>query len=134
MPLPDQRLRDAYRNAAYRVNGHCLKIGHPHPDFDRYLADHGHTDYTLLTAYNPRSTPLPEPVNLARHRTLLELVVQLGLAHVPASGNDPDGSWPTEHGLCVFGDPSFGRHLGRFYEQHAIVVGSLGTLPRLVWL
>ena len=134
-PLPpDQHLAVAYRRADYRVNGLLLKIGHPHPDFDRYLAELGHTDFVILTAYNPRSTPLPQPVNAARHRTLLLLVNHLDLDHVPASGSDPGGDWPTEHGLCLFVDAALGIHLGNFYAQHAIVVGSLGTLPRLVWL
>ena len=134
-PLPpDQQFAEAYRRADYRVNGLLLKIGQPHPDFDRYLAEHGHTDFVILTAYNPCSTPLPPPVNAARHRTLLLLVDQLGLDQLTASGSDPEGNWPAEHGLCLFVDSVFGGHLGRFYAQHAIVAGSLGTLPRLVWL
>ncbi|CAH0999662.1 hypothetical protein LEM8419_00962 [Neolewinella maritima] len=132
--LPDQHLRDAYRRADYTVNGQRLKIGQPHPEFDRWLAELGHSSYTILTAYNPLSTPLPQVVNAARHRTLTALVDQLRYAHVVASGSDPAGHWPDEHGLCLFDLPEEKSiHLARLYEQHAIVVGGLGRTPRLLY-
>ena len=144
MPIPptdespallDDRLRQAYRTAHYWVNGLLLQIGQPQPDFDHWLARRGYRDYSLITAYNPFSTPLSAPVNEARHRTLVQLVERLRLPHVAASGSDPGGSWPDEHGLCIFAPGThFGRHLGRIYQQHAIVVGSRGSAPRLLYL
>ena len=130
----DQRLTDVYRAAYYRVNGYTLKIGHVNPDFDAWLTERGYRRYCFLTAHNPRSTPLPAPVNAARHRTLLSFADRLGIPYVAASGSSPSGDWPTEEGVCLFDCPlDHARELGNLYEQHALVVGVVGGPPELFW-
>lgn len=133
--LPDEHLLRAYRAADYRVSGHLLHIDQPHPDFDRQLERLGVQTYVLLTAYNPRSTPLPDPVNRARHLTLLELVEGRQLGWLPASGADPAQDWQEEIGICLLDPrPADARELARLYEQHAIVEGFRGGAPVLYWL
>ena len=133
--LPDERLQRAYHHADYRVNGYVLKIGQPHPDFDRWLLERGVHAYVLLTTYNPGSTPLPPAVNEARHRTLLRLLEGRGMHWIPASGSDPENDWPEEHGVCLLDAPATdARELGRLYEQHAIVEGFRDGAPVLYWL
>ncbi|MGB3798793.1 MAG: DUF3293 domain-containing protein [Lewinella sp.] len=133
--LPDERLARAYRNATYRVNDLILKIDEPHPDFDAVLTHENADYYIILTAYNPFSTPLPRPVNEARHLTLLQLVERLGWSYLPASGADPANEWEEEIGICLLDPPSTQAYeVARLYEQHAIVEGVRGRQPALVWL
>lgn len=133
--LPDERLRHAYRQADYRVNGFVLNIGRPHPAFDAWLRERGVRGYVLVTAYNPRSTPLPASVNETRHRTLVRSLDESGLSWVPASGSDPQHAWPEEPGVCLLDPPvRQARALARQYEQHAIVEGFCGGAPVLYWL
>ncbi|NJB87607.1 hypothetical protein GGR26_003391 [Lewinella marina] len=135
MKAPDEKLAQAYRNAVYVVNGYELKIDEPHPDFDAWLSRRGHRYYLILTAFNPYSTPLPEPVNEARHHTLIELLDRRGMPYVAAAGSDPEGGWPEERGVCLLDpSPEAGCAIGRLYQQHAIVVGRRGESPDLVWL
>lgn len=135
MQSPDEPLAQAYRDAVYKVNGFELRIDEPHPDFDAWLSREGCAYYLILTAFNPYSTPLPDPVNEARHQTLLELLDRRGERYVAASGSDPEGGWPEERGLCLLDiSPAEGYAIGRLYEQHAIVEGSRGGTPQLRWL
>ena len=133
--FPDERLVRAYRNADYRVNGTVLKIDEPHPDFDRHLASAGAEYYTFLTAYNPRSTPLPPVVNEARHQQLLQLLAGRNLRFLPASGSDPANDWEEEIGVCLLDPPpEEALEIGRLFEQHAVVEGRRGGPARLRWL
>lgn len=132
---PDERLDRAYRRARYVVNDFSLEIDVPQPDFDAWLTRRGCSTYAILTAWNPRSTPLPAAVNAARQATLESLLRRRGLSFVPAAGTDPEGEWPAEHGVCLLDPPpDAARELGVIYEQHAIVVGDVGGSPTLLWL
>ncbi|MBB4078556.1 hypothetical protein GGR28_001169 [Lewinella aquimaris] len=131
----EQLLEQAYLNARYTVNGISLKIGEPHPEFDRWLSERSAFRYAILTAHNPQSRPLAPTVNQARNDTLQVLLDQLQLEYVPASGEDPAGVWPSETGFCILdGRPTAPREIGRLYEQYAIVVGERGGSPGLRWL
>lgn len=131
----DEKWGAAYRRAHYRVNDFSLRIGRPHPEFDTWLTRAAATHYLILTAHNPYSTPLPSPVNAARHATLLALLDARGYRYVAASGHDPAGSWPAEHGVCLLDAPEWeGPEIGRLFEQHALVEGRRGGSPKLLWL
>ncbi len=132
---PDQHLDRAYRSAHYVVNGDRLQIGHAHPDFDRWLAEHGHTTYLIVTAHNPGSHPLPAAENLAREGALLQIVEERKLSFVPAYGADPEGIWKREDGLCLLDVPRpVAYALAAGFGQNAVVAGEGGGNPRLFWL
>ncbi len=134
-PSPDQSLDDAYRRARYDINGFSLRIGQPHPDFDRWLSEQGYLTYLLLTAHNPASRLLSPKENKHRQQALLQTVSQEGMAHVTASGSDPHGTWPREDGLCLLDVPTSASYaLARAYGQHAVVEGETNGTPRLRWL
>ncbi|MCP9235777.1 DUF3293 domain-containing protein [Lewinella sp. JB7] len=134
-PPADRGLEEAYRAARYTVNGIPLRIGESHPDFDRWLTERSAVQYTILTAHNPRSTPLHPPVNEARHATLLKLLDQLRLDYVSARGEDPAGEWPAEEGICLLNlRPNEALQIAVLYQQHAVVQGERGGVPRLVWV
>ena len=133
--FPDERLARAYRNADYRVNGTVLKIDEPHPAFDRILSEAGADYYVILTAYNPKSTPLPPALNAVRHEQLLQLLAGRGLSYLAASGADPANDWEEEHGVCLLDPPQEAAYeIARLFEQHAIVEGLRGGRAQLVWL
>jgi hypothetical protein len=133
--FPDQSIQDAYRGADYRVNGFLLRIDVAHPGFDTFLEGQGVEYYVVLTADNPRSVRLAPPVNQARRDTLLQLLKVRGSRYVAATGEDPQGRWPVEEGVCLLDpSPEDARELGRLYEQHAIVEGRRGGCPTLHWL
>ena len=133
--FPDERLARAYRNADYRVNGTTLKVDESHPDFDRLLSELGADYYVILTAYNPKSTPLPSALNVARHQQLLQLLAGRQLGWITASGADPTNEWDEEHGVCLLDPPQEEAYeIARLFEQHAIVEGLRGGQARLIWL
>jgi hypothetical protein len=98
----------------------------------------------ILAACNPRSVPLSEADNRARHRLLSRDLEAIGATFYAADGYDPqDAAW-VEPGFCVMGiSEVWVNSLARRWEQNAIfhwtpaawtVVGAL--LPgreRLGW-
>ena len=134
-PRPDEDLATAYGRAEYVCNRFVLRIGQAHPAFDDWLADQGYRNYAFLTAHNPRSVLLSPAVNQARHEQLVQLLRELPLPFAPALGRDPAARWPPEAGVLLF-DAGAGRvhHLGRAFDQNAVVEGSRGGVPFLVWL
>ncbi|WP_119157538.1 DUF3293 domain-containing protein [Caldimonas tepidiphila] len=97
-------LIEAYRATAYDIElpggPRTLRIGEVSAALP---ASRGHTPHriAILTASNPFSRPLPEEVNEARHRLLLDAVDKAGLSCWPAQGRDPSGEWPPEQSLAL---------------------------------
>jgi len=133
-PRPTLSLEASYRNALYEVAGDdplVLRIGAAVPL--SWLQHRGAHSATLITAWNPFSRELPEPVNLARLQQLRRAVDAAGLRHLPARGCDPSGLWTPEPGLCVLdlAEALAGEWL-REYEQFAAVVADARGC-RLLW-
>lgn len=134
-PAADEDLLAAYLATEYRFQEHTLKIGHRHPEFDRWLATYGFTKYAFITPYNPLSRPLSAWVNAQRLRQFVGVLQANGLSFGPADATDPAGEWPTEQGVFVFDLPAGRVHaLGRSFQQYAVVEGRIGGVPLLVWL
>ena len=132
---PDQQLDRAYRGACYEVNDYTLKIGQPHPNFDRWLAEVHYSTYLIVTAHNPESLLLPAAENLARELQLIHFAEAHGLTFIPSRASDPTGAWAAETGLCLLDvSRADGYAIGRRFAQNAVVEGERGGLPRLVWL
>jgi len=90
-------------------------------------------DFALITAYNPRSMPLPRRVNEARHQVLRDLLV-LGCYRVEQCvgyDEEPEGPWrePAWLVLGVPRDEAIGY--GRAFRQNTIVY-CRGARPELV--
>ncbi len=134
-PPSDQSLAEAYRNARYTINGFSLRIGGHHPDFDRWLSEHEHRTYLLLTAHNPASRLLPAAENRLRERALHDEVARAGLPSVPGWGADPHGTWPREDGRCLLDVPrATADALARKYGQNAVLEGEVRGVPHLRWV
>ncbi|MEI7037993.1 DUF3293 domain-containing protein [Fulvimonas yonginensis] len=122
----DEELLKAYCRSAYRVRLRCggaatLRIGEPLPVALRPLA--GDRDWGFLTAWNPRSRPLPPAVNRAAQRRLLaDLRAGAGLELHPAVGVGTDG-W-REPSLWIVGiAPGTLERLAERYGQNAWLQG-----------
>ena len=95
----------------------------PPAAFVRWLGD---APYTLITAYNPRSTPTPAAANRAAQHRLFADLAALGARVLPAAGRG-DG-W-REASLVAAGiDLAATDALAARYAQHAVLVGH-GAAP-----
>ncbi|MGH7389680.1 MAG: DUF3293 domain-containing protein [Candidatus Rokuibacteriota bacterium] len=133
----EEALLEAYRRTGFVANtpkGRLrLRVGRRCGELDDLLAGHGVTTWTYVTAFNPRSMPLPAEENWARQRELERSVAELGLVSYPGEGIADDGRWPPEPSLLVLG---IGRNdavrLGQQFGQLAVVYGELGQEAELV--
>ncbi|MDY6813703.1 MAG: DUF3293 domain-containing protein [Pseudomonadota bacterium] len=114
----------------------ALRVGRRHPGLDRWLVRHhpGVSDWTWLTAVNPRSRPLGRAANLQRLTDLVAALAAAGFDCCPGLARDPTGRWPDEASVFVPGmKAATGCDWGRRFEQHAILAGAIGRAARL-WL
>ncbi|MCE9632384.1 MAG: DUF3293 domain-containing protein [Planctomycetia bacterium] len=138
--MTDPALDAAYRATTYSVvmpDGTRLawRIGEHSDALERFLAAAGHDHWAFVTACNPRSTRLDETENAVRMGELAHVVRDRGLHSLPGEGRGDGGDWPAEPSLLVLGIEELDAiELIRMFDQHAIVVGSRGSPPRLAWI
>jgi hypothetical protein len=88
--------------------------------------------FAIITAHNPRSEAFSKEENNKRHQQLLAHVNQKNYSYDKSLGQSPDGSWQ-EEGLVLFDiDLKTSLHLGRHFEQHAILYGENNKVA-LAW-
>ncbi len=129
----------AYRNTIYLVDdpqgAFGLRLGEPSPRLDALLAAHGVTCWAYVTAWNPRSRPLPAAVNAVRHADLYARVAQSGYAVLPGRGQPDSGDWAAEESLLILGmDEAAALALGAQFGQQAIVIGTADGTAELRWV
>ncbi len=136
----DEQLKVAYRTAAYFVaasegwQAFVIRCEERSATVDRLLEWHGLRDWAFVTACNPRSQRLPATENAGRMDRLRAAITHRGHPCLPGSGEDPGGQWPAEPSLLVLGIAEADAiQLAAEFDQHAILVGSLGEPARLVW-
>jgi len=83
----------------------CLRIGDSGQQHRAWLARHGATSASILTAWNPFGQELARAENDALQSRLQTTILHSNLAWLPARGEDPKGSWQPEPGFCVFDMP-----------------------------
>lgn len=139
MNAPSNALWNAYRRTTYyageadQPRRFALRVGHCHPDLDRWLADLDANDWAFITAYNPFSTPCSFAENELRQRQLEERLRELGIAFLPGEGVADDGGWPSEPSVLACGiAEETAVALGRDFHQHAILAGRRGEPARLI--
>lgn len=131
-------LRSAYEATTFAATIHGarmeIRIGARHPELDQLCTARGIAEWAFVTACNPGSQLLPVAENSRRLALLREDVRALELALFEGNGEPADASWQPEPSVLVLGvTRPEALSLGRRYEQHAIVVGSVGDVARLVW-
>ncbi|MBS0560438.1 MAG: DUF3293 domain-containing protein [Proteobacteria bacterium] len=121
------RLHRAYRETAYACRGAEIRIGRRSRALDDLLLTLGARQGALLTAWNPRSRLLPEPVNRRRQRQLADRLRRQRTAE--AEGRLK--AWREEM-LLVAGDIRPARRLGRLFRQNMLVSLRTGRKASLV--
>lgn len=131
-------LARAYERAIYRVDAPAgqieLKVGRRSVALDCLLRESGHLRAAYLSAANPRSRPLSDEANRARHELLLLRISGTGIPFFAGESAAPDGEW-REASLLVLGLPEEAAcDLAREFGQAAWLAIELDRPPRLVWI
>lgn len=127
-------LESAYRATHYVVFASgapiILRIGQRNRRFDRLLHRNHAREWAFMTAWNPRSSLLPTWRNAQRQRRLARLFPRA----IVGAGIGEDPHWPAEESLCVLGiSTPHARRVARLFGQFAIVAGTRGVAPGLIW-
>lgn len=129
-------LQQAYRQALYRLDeGWQLQVGMRQPLLLAGYARHGARCASYLTACNPRGRLLSEAENKQRMQRLCLALDGQGWSWTPGFGQDPQGKWPGEASVLVWGmDAPTARRWGQQWQQNAVLFCGAAAVPRLLWL
>lgn len=128
----------AYRRTSYFVETPRvrlrLRVDEPNAALDRCLEEQGCGTWAYITAFNPLGVPRDEAANHAAQEKLQALLTDRGYRYFFGEGVGDDGVWPGEPSLLVLniarGDAVA---IARMFEQIAILVGTHGSAPELVY-
>jgi hypothetical protein len=131
-------LEEAYRNSSYIVFAErgsiVLRVGEPASELDEILKENKAREWAFVTAYNPRSMNLPDDDNKVRQASLEKRVLQYGYKVLKGEGAGDSDDWSPEPSLLIIGIPKAqAEELGRLFEQNAVLVGTVGRAPELLW-
>jgi len=133
----DEALQAAFLATDYRVRlpaggWVCLRIGTPPPTALLQLTLGA--PWGVITAWNPRSQPMPLAWNRRAQRSLIaELRAHSAVRAIRAAVGVGPGGW-RESSLLVVGPEAAALHqLCVRYEQHAFIAGTAESPPRLHW-
>ena len=125
-PRLPAELRAAYDATDFIVHADAefhLAVGSPLPhDLAKLMTEYKVSTAALVTAWNPFSRSLPEPINRLRQQQLMHDLADRGISWVAAEGRDRAGEWPAEPSLLALGlsRQAVDELLAR-YQQHALV-------------
>jgi len=92
-------------------------------------------EWAVLTPCNPRSRRVSGLLNRRYLRELRQVLAALKLRHEPALNRDPMHRWPDELGVLLLdASPQQLLGLARHFRQNAVLAGTLGQPPGLLWL
>ncbi|MFK8006639.1 MAG: DUF3293 domain-containing protein [Saprospiraceae bacterium] len=133
----DQRLREAYLATIYEVKylGLHLQIGVENWDLEEFLIDNNAFSWAFISAWNPFSKPLSQSENNIRHSKLVDFAKKKHWVFAEGFGVPQNKDWDAEKSLFIL-DISRNEaiHLGKKFDQKAIVIGRLGKAPELLFL
>jgi hypothetical protein len=131
-------LAAAYARARYDIQLHdrivTRRVGVIDAAADAALRDAGcRAHWHIVTPCNPRSQRLPDADNAARLAAFVQELDAAGWLHVASVNRSDDPQWD-EAGRCVFDAPDATIDaLAVRYGQLALLRGTLGEAPQLVW-
>lgn len=123
------RLAAAYRRTGYEAAGAVARIGRRGAAVDALLRSLKVRQGAFVTAWNPRSRPMPAGWNARMQRRLRQAARRQ--PRVEGEGRGP--GWAEAH-LLLAGDPRRAVVLARRFRQNAIVAVTRGGPARLWWL
>ena len=132
-------LRQAYLETIYRIASQPapidIRIGEPNAALDELLEKNGARQWAFVTASNPQSRPLCDDDNARRNAEMKRSLHEAGWRTVDGAGLPCRPGWQTEHSVLIVGiDRQAAMELARRWEQNAIVYGTLGQAPELLWV
>ncbi|UCH49929.1 MAG: DUF3293 domain-containing protein [Betaproteobacteria bacterium] len=135
----DKGLRQAYLDTVYRVEAKPhpidIRIGESNAALDKLLQANKVQQWAFVTASNPRSQALSEEKNARRNAEMKSSLQQAGWRTADGVGLPSRPGWQPEHSVLILGiDRHAAIALARRWEQNAIVYGSVGQMPELLWV
>lgn len=133
----DEALLPAYLATDYRIRlpqggVASLRIGAPPPSALLQLTQGA--PWAVITAWNPRSQPMPRAWNRrAQHLLLAELHARPDIGAIRAAVGLGAGGWRESSLLVVGADAASLRALCTRHGQYAFIAGEGETPPRLCW-
>ena len=109
------------------------RVGGRSPDIDRLLEGQGARSGVFITAWNPRSQPVPRSRNEAAHQRLEQELRRCGIRFLAHLGVGADPAWEPEQGMFAL-DLSLAHalELAVAFGQNAIVKVEHGQPAELV--
>lgn len=137
IPVPDAKTIAAYESThyfAHEAKPVLIRVGDPASSHQAWLEKMGARSATILTAWNPLGEEKSPAENDQAQAALRAAIDEQALRSLPASGEDPAGTWQPEPGFCVFDVPDdvLDRWLVQF-RQNAAVQFTRDSRCRLVW-
>lgn len=130
-------LLQAYYATHYCLHG-CqwyLQLGQKQPALAPYYQRHAVQCAAYLSACNPLGELLPDHLNQRRMEQLRQALQRAGWAFLNGKGHDPDGNWPGEDSVLVWGMSEVtARAWGQQWNQNAVVFIGADQVPQLVLL
>lgn len=108
IPKPDAATITAYESTNYYAQADqpvLWRVGDPASTHDTWLGEMDAQSATILTAWNPLGEEKSSAENERAQEELLSAIRARDLRWLPATGEDPTGSWQPEPGFCVFDAP-----------------------------
>ena len=132
-------LEAAYLRTTYRIstaNGPVdIRIGVRNTALDRILDEHRVSEWVFITASNPGSRAKPEHENACRNAELEQVLRETGWQYLQGSGVPDESGWQPECSYLVLGITKVDAiAIAKRWGQCAIVWGTLGSTPELVWI
>jgi hypothetical protein len=111
-----------------------IRIGESNAALEELLKRYKSETWAFLTACNPFSEPFSARENEVRQMNLLKQLKERSFQFLHGRGEAVSGDWAAELSAFIFNiDRETAINLGSEFEQNAIVIGSIGSVPELVW-
>lgn len=124
--------RDLPSDAAADVEV-AIRVGRTAPELDDLLDVHAAGSWCFVTAANPHSERLDDPLNHSRNSVLKRELRDAGFVVFEGEGRGSDASWPPEASFLAIGpDREQATRLGVRHGQNAIVYGERGGRAELI--
>ncbi len=132
-------LKAAHLRTTYRVTGASgpvdIRVGVYNGAIDRLLDTHRVREWAFVSASNPGSRAHSESENSRRNAELEQDIQKAGLQYLPGSGVPEESGWQAERSFLVLGImKSAALAMAKRRGQLAIVLGTRGNAPELVWI
>lgn len=128
----------AYEQTEYRVHGSIaaiLQVGVRSAPLARLHQLHRTNCSAFITACNPLGKLVDDALNAQRQAALAAQLSQQGYMAIAGIGQHPTGAWAPEPSYLVLGlTRTAAQHLGRQFEQNAIVWADADAIPQLILL